>query len=165
MKTAEHWIETLGLQPHPEGGYYREVYRSAEWMSASSLPLRFTTDRCFCTSIYFLLRGCDVSHFHRIGSDELWFFHAGDPLTLHVIDPAGTYCALRLDGTSLQIAVPHGCWFGATVDEANGMSLVGCSVSPGFEFSDFELATRAQMLALCPAQRVLIERLTLASDR
>lgn len=164
MSSYRHWIEQLDLQPHPEGGWYREVYRAAESISASALPARFAGDRCFCTSIYFLLAGEHFSALHRIKQDELWHFYAGDGLTVHSIDPAGEYRAQRLGahperGELFQYMVPAGGWFGANV-EPDGYALVGCTVAPGFDFADFEMAERAALIAEFPEHRAIIERLT-----
>lgn len=146
--TAAYWIETLGLRPHPEGGYFRETYRSP-----------------FSTAIYFLLPGDQVSAVHRIRSDELWHFHAGSALTLSVIHSSGRLEEIALGpradrGERLQAAVPAGCWFGASVDDRASYALVGCTVAPPFEFRDFELGDRARLLAEYPQHRDLIERLT-----
>lgn len=165
MTSAEQWIRRLGLQKHPEGGYFKETYRAAESLATSSLPGRYGSDRALSTSIYFLITAGEPSHFHRVASDELWHFHTGSPLTLHVIDPAGHYRAEHLgvnaDAESApQVAIPHGHWFGATVDQSDGFSLVGCTVAPGFDFADFELADRNILLNLCPEQKTLIYSLT-----
>ena len=89
--TAAEWIATLALEPHPEGGHYRETYRSADRISKGALPSRYAGNRSFGTSIYFLLRTGEVSALHRIVSDELWYFHEGSPLTLEQIDPEGAH--------------------------------------------------------------------------
>lgn len=145
---AAYWIHTLGLAPHPEGGYFRETYRSA-----------------FSTAIYFLLPGGQVSALHRIESDKLWHFHAGSGLTLSVIHPSGQLEQVALGpqpegGARLQAVVPAGCWFGASVADRASYALVGCTVAPPFEFAEFELGDRARLLADYPQHRDLIERLT-----
>ena len=164
MKTAEYWIKNLNLIEHPEGGFYRETYRSAEHASNSSLPDRFRGDRNFSTSIYFLLRSQDVSLFHRIQSDEIWYYHAGSSLTLYVIDNKGfqTYhLGPEVDrGESLQIIIPATSWFGAAVNDKNSFTLSSCSVSPGFDFADFELANRSSMIKSFPDHAAIIEQLT-----
>jgi predicted cupin superfamily sugar epimerase len=162
--TAGQLIEQLGLVEHPEGGWYRETYRSGDMIQKSALPTRFSGDRAACTAIYFLLRHGDISALHRIRSDELWHFYAGAPLIIHVLPPDGTYYSLLLgsaiaNGEAFQAAVPAGCWFGAEVS-GDGYALVGCTVAPGFDFTDFEMATRGELLALYPAQAELITRLT-----
>lgn len=146
--SPEYWIETLGLAPHPEGGYFRETYRSA-----------------FSTAIYFLLPGDQVSALHRIKSDELWHFHAGSRLTLFVIHPEGRLERVALgpradNGEALQAVVPAGCWFGAVVNDLASYALAGCTVALPFEFDDFELGDPARLLAEYPQHRAVIERLT-----
>lgn len=165
MEPAAYWIDRLGLERHPEGGYFRETYRSDETVDGQALPDRFGGARAFCTAIYFLLEGRDFSAFHRIRSDEIWHFYAGAPLTIHVIAPAGAYSAAVLGrgvetGETFQTVVKAGCWFGALVSDATSYSLVGCTVAPGFAFEDFELASRHELLARYPQHSVLIERLT-----
>jgi predicted cupin superfamily sugar epimerase len=156
MKTAQHWINQLNLKPHPEGGFYAETYRSQAGTDTAAGP------RSCCTGIYFLLRGCDVSRFHRIASDEMWHFYDGSPLTVHQIGPDGEYAThvLGLDSGQPQCVVPAGCWFGATVNSPDGFTLVGCTVAPGFDFADFQLADRQELLAHFPQHTEIITQLT-----
>lgn len=161
---ANGWIETLGLQKHPEGGWYREVYRSAEMIPQAGLPADFDGGRSFYTSIYFLLSGDEFSALHRIRQDELWHFYDGDGLTVHVIDKSGSCSEKRLGrnpekGESFQQVVEAGDWFGASVPDG-GFALVGCTVAPGFEFADFEMPTRQHLLALYPQHQAIIKKLT-----
>ncbi len=165
MKDANSWIKYLRLTKHPEGGYFREVYRAAESVPRAGLPARYGARRTFSTSIYFLLKGSEVSRFHRLKSDEVWHFYAGDSLTIHVIDRRGRYKRFRLGGShAFQCIVPHGDWFGATVDGNKGFALAGCTVAPGFDFVDFEMAKRSELVRLCPKKKRLIERLTQRED-
>jgi ribosomal protein L11 methyltransferase len=162
---ARHWIEHLGLVRHPEGGYYRETYRAAEQIPQRALPARFTGDRPFSTAIYFLLAGSDYSAFHRVRADEGWHFHAGGSLTLHVIAPDGRLSELHLgpnveEGEAFQAVVRAGCWFAATLAPGSTYALVGCTVAPGFDFEDFELAGRDELAHAHPQHRAIIERLT-----
>jgi len=159
MKTVEYWIEKLKLEAHPEGGYFRETYRSDEWIAIDGLPDRFLGERSFSTAIYFLLTENIFSSLHRIQSDELWFFHAGSELTVQMITPRGDCRCLTIgpDGP-FQAVVPAQCWFGAEVEK--GYALVSCTVAPGFDFSDFELADRETLLKAFPQHRDLIVRLT-----
>lgn len=158
MKTAQDWIDELGLLPHPEGGFYKETYRATDSVN----------ERAISTGIYFLLRAEDISHFHRIDADEMWHFYAGAPLTVHMISPAGDYDVIKLGtdikaGQSPQGVVPKHVWFGAALDKAappDAYSLVGCTVSPGFEFSYFELAARDKMLKEFPQHTEIIKKLT-----
>ena len=159
------WIASLRLQPHPEGGFYRETYRAQEIIAADQLPARFGGPRACSTAIYFLLPGDQVSVFHRIKSDEIWHFYAGTALTLTLIHPDGRLEAHRLGpdperAERFQILVPAGCWYGAAVDDPTGYALVGGTVAPGFDFADFELADRQTLLASLPQHRRAILRLT-----
>jgi uncharacterized protein len=167
--TAADLVRELGLQSHPEGGYFRETYRAAESIEADALPRRFGGERSISTAIYFLLEAGQCSRLHRIKADEVWHFYAGDPLTVVEIDATGLRTT-RLggdfgSGAVYQHVVPAGAWFGATLAEGgrfapSGFALVGCTVAPGFDFADFELADRAALLAAYPAHRGWIERLT-----
>lgn len=163
MHDAEYWIKRLKLIRHPEGGYFRETYRSPETVKAEALPERFPHPRSISTAIYFLLKGNEVSCLHRIKSDEIWHYYTGSSLTIHIIKEGG--CSQeRLgpewhEGRAFQVIVPAGAWFGATVDEPDSYTLVGCTVAPGFDFRDFELAERADLLELYPQYRDIIEKL------
>jgi predicted cupin superfamily sugar epimerase len=146
-RTADEWIHCLKLTPHPEGGFYRESYRSSGLIAESSLPSGMKGARCYGTAIYFLLRAGQVSRWHRIKSDELWFYHAGAPLEVIVLLNDGIEKKLQLGldlsaGQHPQVVVPAGCWFGSRiVNGREDFSLVSCTVSPGFDFQDFQLAT------------------------
>lgn len=162
---ARRWIEYLDLEPHPEGGYYRETYRASTSLPEAALPDRFDGDRDAAALIYFLVPASTFSALHRIRQDEMWHFYAGDPLTLHQIGPDGTYETQRLGrdveaGDTLHTVVSAGTWFGATVDAESGYALVGCTTAPAFEFEDFELADRGDLSAAYPKHRDVIERLT-----
>lgn len=163
---AKYWIEKLALDRHPEGGYYRETYRSGERIAAEALPGRYDRgERAFSTAIYFLLAGEDFSAFHRLRSDEIWHFYAGDPLTVHVLDETGGYsrCTLGRNGENgevFQCVIPRGGWFGAMLESPDSFALVGCTVAPGFDFRDFEMGNRAELVRLFPEHRSLIEKLT-----
>lgn len=153
-------IEELQLSPHPEGGYFKEVYRSDEQLS--HLPQRFSGPRSVATSIYFLLGGNDKSHFHRIHSDETWHFYLGAAVLLHQITDQGQYSQVLigsniLEGEVLQYTVPKNVWFAAQPVQEDAYTLVGCTVAPGFDFTDFELASAQQLLALCPQHGDLIK--------
>ncbi len=160
---AAFWIKQLGLIRHPEGGWFIETYRSMESVPGSALPERFSGARSFCTAIYFLLEQGDFSALHRIKSDELWHFYAGGRLGIEVISPAGLYEQKILgsdpaSGESFQAVVSAGSWFGAeAVDE---FSLVGCTVAPGFDFSDFELGRCEKLIHQFPQHEELIRRMT-----
>ncbi len=166
MTESKQWVERLKLRPHPEGGWFRETYRSTEQLSAEHLPPRFGGQRALATMIYYLLEGDDFSALHRIRQDEGWHYYTGSPITLHLISPEGHYSTLALglsEGREPQAVVPAGWLFAATVDEPNHFSLVGCTVWPGFDFADFEMPSRAELLALYPHLTTVIERLTRVS--
>lgn len=156
---AEHWVRALGLHAHPEGGWFRETYRSAERLPVSALPDRFDGERCFATAIAYLLRAGERSHFHRLRADETWWHHAGGAMHLHLLEDGGLRSLVVGAGTP-QALVPHGTWFAAEPEPGASFSLVGCGVSPGFEFADFELARRDTLLTEYPSERELIERFT-----
>jgi uncharacterized protein len=164
-KDASYWIKKLQLEPHPEGGYFRQTYRSGLTIPQAELPPGFAGPRPASTAIYFLLEGENFSAFHRLRSDEMWHFYAGSPLTVHVIDPPGEYSSILLGGDSeaqqtFQAVVPAGCWFASHVADWKSWSLVGCTVAPGFDFADFELAKRKELADKYPQHREVIQRLT-----
>ena len=164
MTDVERWIQELQLRRHPEGGWFREIYRAQETIPHQSLPKRFTGDRSFSAAIYFLLDGTDFSAFHRIKQDELWHFYDGACLTIHIIQPAGRYSAVRLGsnvggGEERMATVQAGWLFGATVD-AGTYALVGCTTAPGFDFDDLEMPNRTDLLEQYPQHQIMIEQLT-----
>lgn len=163
-KNAGYWIEKLQLEAHPEGGYFRQTYKADRLVPQEALP-GFGGARAASTAIYFLLEGKNFSAFHRLRSDEVWHFYAGEPLVVHVIDPQGVYSAIRLGrdleaGQVPQAVVRAGCWFASHVEDWNSFAVVGCTVAPGFDFEDFELGRRAELVARYPRHREVIERLT-----
>jgi uncharacterized protein len=164
MNTARHWIDRLRLELHPEGGWYRQTYRAPLILPHSALH-GHNGDRAASTAIYFLLAGNQFSALHRLRSDEVWHFYAGSTLIVHVIDPDGRYSELLLGsdptcGEDFQAVVPAGCWFGSSLHQPNTWALVGCTVAPGFDFADFEMARRKALTAQYPQHRNIIERLT-----
>ncbi|MBO3699674.1 cupin domain-containing protein [Roseivirga sp. E12] len=163
-KDAEYWIEKLNLQAHPEGGYFNETYRSEESVRKSVLPERYGSSRTFGTSIYFLLTTKSVSNFHRLSSDEIWHYHQGGVAIIHMISKNGELTSSRIGsdleaGESLQVIIPKGTWFAAEVVKEVYI-LVGCTVAPGFEFEDFELADRDSLTSAYPQHQTLIRRFT-----
>ncbi|GLQ20323.1 cupin domain-containing protein [Algimonas porphyrae] len=154
MSDAQDLIESLALQPHPEGGFYRETYR-AELTVNTPMGLRPVG-----TSIFYLLSGKDVSRFHRIDADEIWFHHRGGPLIIYSLDADGSIRSERLTTSHPQILIKAGVWFGAALEQPDDYCLVGCTVMPGFEFAGFELADSDQLLAGWPDAEDWIERLT-----
>lgn len=165
QSSAKQWRKVLGMNPHPEGGFYRQNYRSAEWILEDHLPRRFNGPRTFSTAIYFLLEGDDFSAFHRIRQDEIWHFYSGSALIIHEIDLHGNYQTTRIGADWRrnefpQAVIPAGHLFGATVSDSNGYALAGCTVAPGFEFDDFELPRRPELVQQYPQHRSIIESLT-----
>lgn len=151
---VKYWVRHLEMQAHPEGGYFVEVYRSSEKILQAALPARYSGDRAFCTSIYYLLAKGDFSTFHRIASDETLHFYAGDPLDVHILDN-GRHTRVSLGrqvdlDQHLQYTVRAGAWFAAAPAPDSSYSLIGCTVAPGFEFVDFEMASRSTLLTAYP---------------
>lgn len=162
--TADEIINYLHLQPHPEGGFYKETYRSGGTISREVLPPNFNGDRSYSTAIYFLLQRGDYSAFHRIESDECWHFYQGGTLLIHIIDQHGTYSCVRLgkqidDGEVFQYVVPAHSWFASEPADGVQFSLVGCTVAPGFDFADFEMAAKETLSTLFPHHLAIIHRL------
>ena len=165
--TAKYWITKLALQPHPEGGYFREIYRATEQIAAAALPKRYQGPRAFSTSIYFLLAGTQISTLHRLASDEQWHFYDGSTLLLAMIAPDGTSREVRLGrrataGEQFQAVIPAGTWMGARLASHRGYALIGCTVAPGFEFQDFAAGQRPDLLKRFGQHRKLITALTRA---
>ncbi|WP_227939469.1 cupin domain-containing protein [Alkalihalobacillus deserti] len=153
---AQYWITHLGLEPHPEGGFFKRSFESKEEISEKARKLY--------TSIYFLLRAGDVSHFHRLQSDELWYFHTGSSMSVHIIHENGDYEEAKLGlnadkGEVPQVLVPKHSIFGSSLSEEKSFSLVGCMVAPGFEYEDFELFTQKDLLNDYPQHEEIIKRL------
>ena len=163
-QSANYWIERLGLTAHPEGGWYKEVYRSKGIILANSLA-EFGGTRNFSTSIYFLLAGNDFSAFHRIRSDEIWHFYDGSPVLISSISPEGILEQHLLgrnieNNESLQVVIPAGWWFAAKIVVPDSFMLAGCAVAPGFDFNDFELGQASELIAGYPQHRDIIAQLT-----
>jgi predicted cupin superfamily sugar epimerase len=164
-KNAKYWIERLKLEPHPEGGFFRQSYKATLTLPRTALPAEFSGDRAASTAIYFLLEGKNFSAFHRLRSDEVWHFYAGSTLVVHVIEPAGRYFRIQLGsnadrGEVFQAVVGAGCWFASHVEDWKSFAMVGCTVAPGFEFADFEMGKREELVAMYPEHREIVERLT-----
>lgn len=163
--TSSYWIEKLNLQHHPEGGWFAETYRAKEIIAHEALPEQYNGARSISTAIYFLLTSDEFSAFHRLKSDEIWHFYTGSTVVVVTIDSKGQRKDMRLGGNpergdSFQAILPAGVWFGAYVEEPTAFVLVGCTVAPGFDFADFELAQRDDLLRLFPKHGDIIRRLT-----
>ncbi|ASU35078.1 hypothetical protein MuYL_3193 [Mucilaginibacter xinganensis] len=145
------------MQPHPEGGYYKEIFRS----ELAVITQTSSKIKQACTSIYYLLEGSDYSGFHRLASDEIWYFHKGSPLHIHVIDYDGTYSLLELsdhDTGFLSVVIKAGLWFAAEIPSGEGFTLASCAVAPGFDFDEFEMGNKHKMAALYPLHNNLINK-------
>ena len=162
---AQKIIETLKLTKHPEGGYFKENYRAdMEFRSLKQID-PFMGVRNVSTAIYFLLHDLEFSAFHKINQDELWHFYKGSSIELHMISPEGEHTTNRIGsqidkGESLQFCVPARYWFAAKIIEPNAYALVGCTVSPGFDFQDFHLAQRQELIDLFPQHKNLVLQFT-----
>ncbi|HUO57049.1 MAG TPA: cupin domain-containing protein [bacterium] len=155
--TADQIIHSLELQPHPEGGYYKETYRSS-----SLIP---GTSRAVSTAIYYLLGEGDRSKLHRLKSDEMFHFYLGDPVTWVLLESSNHVKKVVLGselgkGQRLQLLVPAGTWFGGYLNPGGKFALMGTTVAPGFEFEDFQLGNREGLSMDFPAARDEILRLT-----
>lgn len=164
MPTAEEYAELLNLRTHPEGGRFVESYRSTEEINRKKNNGE-AGKRSLWTSIHYLLTKGEVSHFHKLKSEELWYHHDGGSLNIHMIYPDGTYEVGKLgkklrSGEQQQILVPAGVIFGASLEENTDFALMGCMVAPGFDYADFTLMERADLLAIFPKYEDIIKKLT-----
>jgi predicted cupin superfamily sugar epimerase len=154
-------VARFKLLPHPEGGYYSETYRSGQNVQS----LVSGNERSASTAIYYLLDKQAFSAWHRIASDEVWHFYAGGPLLVHVLLEGGKMRthrlgnALEASANVFQAVVPAGCWFAAELAEPGTFAFVGCTVAPGFEFSEFELARAVDLQPWLASGKELIGRL------
>jgi predicted cupin superfamily sugar epimerase len=157
-------IRNLQLIPHPEGGYFRETYRSKEEVIPGN---NYSGKRNFSTCIYYLLDSESFSAFHKIRQDEIWHFYTGFPLVIHMISDSGSYTSIIISnniekGHVPQFVVPGNTWFAAHVLSINTYSLVGCTVSPGFDYSDFVLGKRLELIQKFPRHKDIILKYTRA---
>ncbi|MBS1627042.1 MAG: cupin domain-containing protein [Bacteroidetes bacterium] len=164
MLTAQQLIQQFQLLPHPEGGYYKETYRSNGKIAQATLPSNFSGSRNFSTAIYFLLEKENFSAFHKIKSDECWHFYAGQTLLVHIINTDGVLQTIKLGNNVLnnevfQFVVPANCWFASEPAFNTQYSFVGCTVAPAFDFEDFELAKSTELMVLYPQHKEIIQRL------
>lgn len=157
-------IKKLGLQPHPEGGFYKETYRSQAEIPQHALD-GYPGSRNCCTGIYFLLTAGNFSAFHKIRQDEMWHHYQGGAVEVHVIEPDGNYTLHKLgkdmgQDEAPQLVVPGGCWFASRVANGAEYALTGCTVAPGFDFEDFVLAKRENLINAFPGYENIITELT-----
>ena len=153
---AQELIRQLDLLPHPEGGYFKETYRSETMLDG--------TERQLMTSIFFLVTGTDVSRFHRISSDECWYFHEGNTLAVHTLDKAGHHTfhlGTDLEKGELPFYLVKGkTIFGSCLSGEEGYALVSCAVAPGFDFRDFELFGYDELIGDFPEHEGIVRKLT-----
>jgi predicted cupin superfamily sugar epimerase len=163
---AKQYLKQLQLKKHPEGGYYKEVYRSGEIILPEHLPKRYKKSRNFSTSIYFLLEGKQFSAFHLLQSDELWHFYDGTVVLLYKINKEEELSVHKLGrgkDCELQLTIEKQNWFAAELEDKKSFALFGCTVSPGFEFDDFRMGKRNELIKMFPQHSSLIKRLTKSS--
>lgn len=164
--SAQKVIESLGLQPHPEeGGFFIETHRDSEMLDHANLPERYDGDRCQATAIYYLLTPETYSHMHKLISDEFFHFYAGDPCEMVQLHPDGTGEVIQfgndiLSGQRPQIRVPKNSWQGMRLLPGGEFALMGCTVSPGFEFVDYSHGSREELVKQWPDFEEFITRLT-----
>lgn len=164
--SAKQVIEKLGLMPHPEeGGFFIETHRSSEIIPQGVLPDRYPGDRCHSTAIYYLLTPETYSHMHKLETDEIFHFYAGDPCEMLQLHPDGTGEVIVLGndllaGQSPQVRVPCGSWQGMRLIPGGEYGLMGCTVAPGFEFADYAHGARPELLEQFPDFSERIIRLT-----
>ena len=156
MNNLQHLIKKLQLDPHPEGGFYKRIYESSETIETAQGHRHLTT------SIYYLLEKGDFSAWHRIKSDELWYFHEGAELQIHVLLNTGSLKTEILSAENPFVMVPANTWFCSELKESaqeQSFCLVSCVVTPGFDFEDFEMAHAEDLVAIYPQHRNIICRL------
>ncbi len=156
MQKADFWINKLNLQQHPEGGYFRRTYESRQTIDTKH------GKRFLSTCIYYLITGENNSRFHRLRSTEIWFYHFGSPVEIYMINEQGKLIKTRLGKEkqlSLQAIINSQSWFAAEVKEKNSFCLVSCTVSPGFDYKDFELADTKKLINKYPQHKELIKRI------
>lgn len=161
---VERIISKFNLKPHPEGGYFGAGFRASEFLRQESLASRYDGPRNLYSSIYFMVTPDRPSRFHKLRTDEMWHFYAGDPMHINLIWDKGRHTEVVLNNQpgkeKFQTLVKHNTWMAATCEGPQGYSLVGCTLAPGFEYQDFELGDRDKLLAMYPEHRALITRLT-----
>lgn len=162
--TAEDLVKLYGMLPHPEGGFYKETYRAKGLIAKGALKDGHAGDRNYSTAIFYLLPKGTRSRLHRLKSDELFHFYLGGTLVLVKISPEGKVEKIRLghdvaSGCQLQHVIPAGTWFGAYPEESSEFCLIGCTVAPGFDFADFEVGAKSELLKRFPQAKEVIEKL------
>lgn len=167
MLSSQDIVRKLDLNPHPEGGYFRETYRSGDVLPEDVLDKNIQGSRNTSTGIYYLLESGDFSAFHKINQDEMWHFYLGDAIELSMISEHGKLSTVIigsdiLKGELLQFIVPKNYWFGARILKENSFALLGCTVAPGFDFKDFTLGNRYDLIKQFSEHKNIITALTRA---
>lgn len=165
MIQIKELVAKFNLEPHPEGGYFKETYRSNGTIRNEDLHSAIIGNRNYCTGIYFLLTSGNFSAFHKINQDEMWHFYLGTTLKLHMISPEGKYSFVLIGNDILnnevpQFTVPAHHWFAAEVVSKASFAFTGCTVAPGFDFRDFVLPKRDELISLFPEHKEIITQLT-----
>jgi hypothetical protein len=156
-REAARLVKKLGLEKHPEGGYFRQTYKSDTMVNVAG----FDGPRNVSTTIYYLLDGNEFSAFHRLRSDEIWHHYAGGTLILHAIDKDGKLSKIKIGrGLMPQAVMKAGTWFAAAPGNKRSYCWVGCTMSPGFDYRDWELGKRNELVGAYPQHKALIERYT-----
>lgn len=163
MYTADYFISMLELENHIEGGYFKEVYANSYSLNSEALPIDFDGERALSSIIYYLLKSGQISKFHKLKFDEIWFYHYGSPLIIHMIDENGALKSVKLGldiehGESLQALVPANVVFAAEVCEEDSFSLVSCMVSPGFDYRDFKIYSGQELSNIFPQHKKIIAK-------
>ena len=163
IQNADYWISHLNMIPHPEGGFYKEVFRSR----IEILKKDSSKEKQALTSIYYLLQGADYSGFHRLASDEIWYYHQGEPLFIYELTATGLLITHELSDQGagdLSVVIEAGSWFAAGIPSEEGFSLVSCAVAPAFDFSEFEMANKDELKQLFPQHAPIVERFCRLTD-
>lgn len=162
---VEQIVKLLDLKKHPEGGYYRETYRSDDSIACSALPAGYSSDRSVATCIYYLLTADTFSCMHKVASDEIFHFYLGDPIEMLQLHPDGSSNTFRIGPNLAQSETPQlliraGVWQGSRVISGGNFALIGATVAPGFDFADYEEGSRAELTKIYPQAQELISALT-----
>ncbi len=166
MISADEIIKKFNLKPLPEeGGFYTETYRSPERISKTVLPTRYNSDKSFGTAIYYLLTPDTCSALHRLPTDEIFHFYLGDPVIMLQLLPDGSSKKVTMGhdveaGQQLQVIVPRGVWQGSFLKEGGNFALLGTTMAPGFDFSDYETGDRKDLIERYSEHKELIVKLT-----
>ena len=166
MVTAEQIIELFGMKPlKGEGGFYAETYRCSERIAEAHLPTGYVGDRSLGSAILYLLTPDTFSALHRLKSDEIFHFYLGDPVTMLQLHAGGSSSLVTLgpdilNGQKVQAVIPRGTWFGCILRDGGQWALMGTTMAPGFDFSDYESGRRQELISQFPSQRDTITRLT-----